>query len=369
MPLIVAVLGSLEITQWLLLEWDALAVAARRPLSAPDWVLAWSSHVAPAAGLLLVAARDEGGLQGLLPLVRSKGRLLPAGGDLLTAEPLARPGREAEVASAFATALNDLSGRGALIEFEQEDGAQDWAALLRANWPGTREPHLRVGQMTPIPRLRLGGLDFDAWLASKSSNFRRDFTRKARRLEREGAVLRRSDASTLDEDLAAFMRLHEARHPRGSSLAAPGVMEMLREVGRAQIDSGRFRLICLDRDGSTDAALVLGAAGGEVSAWASGHDERLARHSPMMQCFVHAVREMTERGEQRLNLGPGGQAYKQRLASEQGSLATTTLIPRGVGSAWARSRDALRRARGGGERGLRRCGRAVKQLGARPSRG
>jgi CelD/BcsL family acetyltransferase involved in cellulose biosynthesis len=206
-------------------------------------------------------------------------------------------------------------------------------------------------------------MDYEQWLGSKSANFRKDIRRKARRLEKEGAELRLSTAATLDADVAAFLKLHLLRHAKGSSLAAPGVAEMLVEVGEKLLPSRRFRLVCVDADGETVAALLLSAAGGEVSAWNSGLSDRFERHSPMMQCFDFAIREMAELGEDCLNFGPGNQDYKYRLASEEGSLTSVTIIPRGGGYMRARARDSAARARSDAERTLRRGGGAIKRLG------
>src|SRR5215208_3358659 len=88
-------------------EWDALAVAAGRPFSAPVWMLAWWEHLAPPeAALRLVLVREGDSLLGVVPCHLASTatrvpvlRLLGAG---FTArmEPLARPGRESEVARA-----------------------------------------------------------------------------------------------------------------------------------------------------------------------------------------------------------------------------------------------------------------------------
>lgn len=71
--------------------------------------------------------------------------------------------------------------------------------------------------------------------------------------------------------------------------------------------------------------------------------ERLARHSPVMHIFVEEIERMAELGEQTMDLGPGEYGYKERLASVEGSLTTTMVIPRGSGHARSRGRFLLRR--------------------------
>ena len=91
-------------------EWDALSVACETPYAAPAWMMAWWRHVRPAAATLLVSAVTDGGdLIGVLPLYGVPGRLgsldvrfLGSGHRIA---PLARAGREADVARAALSAL------------------------------------------------------------------------------------------------------------------------------------------------------------------------------------------------------------------------------------------------------------------------
>jgi CelD/BcsL family acetyltransferase involved in cellulose biosynthesis len=353
-----------EVSEALVAEWDRLATAARRPHSGPVWALGWWNHVRPAgAAMRLVAVRDGEELAGILPLVVSGQSVAPLGGDLVTVEPLAAAGQEAAVATEFVTALAGLGLSAPVLAVEFQDDSPDWGALLSEGWPGAKPARKQVERETPVPRLLLEGMDYEQWLASKSANFRKDIRRKARRLEKDGVTFRLTVAETLAADVAAFLELHLLRHPKGSSLAAPGVEAMLVEVGEKLLAQRRFRLVCVDAGGKVVAALLLSAAGGEVSAWNSGLSEDFEHHSPMMQCFDFAIREMAELGEECLNFGPGNQDYKYRLASEEGRLTTVTIIPRGDGYLRARARNALGRARAGAERSVRRGGGRVKRLG------
>lgn len=309
-------------------EWDELAIELGKPLSAPAWALAWGRHVAPAGTATpVVAVREGEELLGVLPLA-TRGRLqMRAGGDLLAIEPLARPGREPQVAAALSQAL-DESARGlAAVRLEQDDDGPRWDELLSAKWP-RRPPFRQVDQTVPVPKLRLDGRNFEEWLGSQSANFRHQVSRKWRRLEEDGARFRLATEPTIAADVDTFLRLHRHRHPRGTSLNTPGTREMLIEVATAHIPSGRFRLLLLEVDGNTVAALLLTAAGKEVLAWNSGMDESFAHRSPMNHCFVQAIREIAAHGENTLNMGPGDYEYKRRLASEESTLRTFTLIPR-----------------------------------------
>lgn len=344
MALTVALLASFELSFELLEGWDRLAVAAGRPHSAPAWLAAWWEHVAtPDMQMATVTVSDGAQLIGVLPLFARGRDYAPLGNGLVPVEPLAAAGREQEVGEAFARALDGLEPRPASIKLETQDDSPEWVALICDNWPGGRRPWCTTVRVSPDPRVELEGMSFEQWFDAKSANFRKDVRRKAKRLDKEGGKLRQTDAASLADDVEAFIELHLHRHPKGSPLADDGVAAMLREVGEKLLPSGRFRLASLEVDGGLEAALVLSAAGGRVSAWSSGMGERLARHSPVMHIFVEEIERMAELGEQTMDLGPGEYGYKERLASVEGSLTTTMVIPRGSGHARSRGRFLLRR--------------------------
>ena len=344
-----------EVSPDVVAEWDRLAVTESRPLSAPAWALGWWKHVQHGADALrIVVAWDDDELLGILPLTKYRRVYTRMGGDLLVVEPLVKRGREVEVADAMDRALNGLGRAAPMLRVEFQDDSPPWGILLTEGWPGPRTPFHRVDRMVQVPRVALNGLEFDEWLSTKSSNFRSEVRRKARRLEEDGAEFRLASSATLHDDLEAFMRLHRLRHPRGTNLGSVGVREMLEEVGRAHLSSRRFRLLCLKLDGETVAAILLAAAGDEVVFWNSGMDDAVAHRSPVTQCLIFSIREMTERKEGRLNLGPGSQGYKSRLANDEGTLTTVTIIPRESGYAKIRALDQGSRSRVTIERSVRR---------------
>src|SRR5919202_4683288 len=118
-------------------QWDELAVAAGRPFSAPTWMLAWWRHVAPPGGALRIAlVRDGDTLVGVVPCHLASAaarvpvlRLLGAG---FTARggPVARAGRETEVARAAAAALGSGPDAPGVVALEGLPGGSPWAELL-----------------------------------------------------------------------------------------------------------------------------------------------------------------------------------------------------------------------------------------------
>jgi CelD/BcsL family acetyltransferase involved in cellulose biosynthesis len=330
-------------------EWDALAVAARRPYAAPGWALAWWDHMRPAgADLRAVLVRDGGRMVAIAPLYAQDGRYAPlAGGYASNVEPLAEPGREAEVATAIAGALAQAEPRPRALVLAQQGAAPNWPALLCEGWPDAA-PWEQLRATESSPWTALDGLDYDGWLAKRSGSFRRELRRKRKRLDAASARFRLATAETLERDVGELLRLHRARlERRGGTLLADDRNErVLVAAGRALLPADRLRLLSLEIDGAVVGSQLLVAAGGEVCAWNSGFDEAYSDYSPVMQCLLHALEDALARGDRRMSLGAGDNPYKQRLADAEDRLTSHLLLPRGRGHVRARAgaiaRDRLR---------------------------
>jgi CelD/BcsL family acetyltransferase involved in cellulose biosynthesis len=322
-------------------EWDGLAVACDRPQMAPSVVLAWWRHVAPAdAQPRLIAVRDGGRLVGLAPFyVEPSARRARIDYRLPGIElcggiaPLAVPGREAEVAEAISATLARATPRPDLIALEGVPTAAAWGTALRSRWPEPRRPALHLYQLHGSPLVTLHEPSFDAWLAAKSANFRGQMRRLHRKFEAAGGTTRVATDATLEDDVAAFARLHAERwEDRGrSSLVELGerLPAMLAEVGRALLPSGRFRLRMLELDGEPISAQLFLAAGRTVLYVNGGWDVRHAALKPSMLGLLYTVEAAFATGEQRIDLGVGDQSYKQRFADADDPVGWSILMPPG----------------------------------------
>jgi CelD/BcsL family acetyltransferase involved in cellulose biosynthesis len=321
--------------------WDALAVANDRPQMAPGWVLAWWDHVAgPGVLPRVVAVRDGEALVGIAPFyvdpsarrMRTDYRL--AGIELAGGvAPLAVPGREWEVAAAVGDALAAATPRPDLIALEGLPVATHWAIALRDGWPGRRRPVLHRYHLHGCPLVGCHEASFDAWMAAKSSNFRGQMKRMRRQFAAAGGTSRLATEATLQADVATFARLHTDRwEGRGdSNLVALGerLPLLLEDAGRALIDGQRFRLRMLELDGEPISAQLFLVAGGTVLYLNGGWDERHAKLKPSMLGLLDTVEEAFGRGERKIDLGLGEQAYKQRFADGNDPVAWTVLLPPG----------------------------------------
>ena len=199
--------------------WDALALATAAPMNAPSWMLAWWRHLAPEHSELraLVVYDGEESI-GIAPFYFNRPRrgepltyrLLAA--DISTSvSPLAKPGREWEVAEAIAGALGTAEHRPDLLALAPMALASPWPAALRERWPGRTKPRAFTYELQEAPIVSLHEESFAAWLSTRSAKFRTKMRRLQRLFASEGGATRLSDTGTLGEDVASFARLHSSR--------------------------------------------------------------------------------------------------------------------------------------------------------------
>jgi CelD/BcsL family acetyltransferase involved in cellulose biosynthesis len=346
-------------------DWDALAAACALPQMSPAWVLAWWRHVAPAdAALRAVVARDGKDVVGLAPLYvepHGGGRVdyrLPGIELAGRLAPLARAGREWEVAEATAAALARAQPRPDALRFEGVPLDGHWLAALRDGWPGPLRPPLRITQVEGNPLMSMEEGSFDDWMASRSSNFRQQMRRLRRRFAEAGGVSRLATRATLADDATALTRLHAMRWDgRGrSNLVDLGerFAAFVVDCGEQLLDDGRFALRMLELDGEAICAQLFVRAGGTTLFVNGGWDERHASLKPSLLCLLDAVEEAFGLGVERFDLGVGVQSYKLRFADGSAPLAWGVLMTPGArlpltaartapALAQARLRDAARR--------------------------
>lgn len=322
----------------LLPEWDALAVERRHPYGAPAWMLSWWHHLRPGdAKLRVLTVRDGDGLVGLAALyVASEAggvtncRLLAAryGGTPLG--PLARAGREQEVAAQLGAVLRAMRPRPQVLHFDGIPVDSPWPRLLKQTWPGMGSPMVQVDASLPTPVVRLGGMTYDEWMASKSKNFRQNLRRKQRQLEDLGATFRMSSSvEEANRDLGAFIRLHESRWDwrGGSGRMKPNTRRFLEELASELLPSGRFRLWSIDVDGTSISSHIFVCAGGRANYWLGGFDDAYGKYSPAMITLLLAIEHTAGAGGTEIGLGAGRQEYKSRFTSDAEQMDWLTVVP------------------------------------------
>lgn len=321
-------------------SWDALAVAAGRPYASPAWMLAWWRTAAPKGAQLRVAVATDGdgALVGVAPFWCSRRgfggtwlRLLGAPVCAPT-EPLAHPGSEQEAAAALAQALADTRPSPAFLAFDGCPPDSPWPRLLGEQWPGRGQARMHLDQTVAAPSVALAADTFDDWLAGKSSNFRSQVRRMRRKLEADGASFHRiGPDGDLGAALTELARLHHARwDQRGGSAALDADVErMLAAAATELAPAGRLWISTIEIDGRTISAHLFVGAGAEVAYWLGGHDDEFGARKPGLLALVAAVEAGIEGSARLVDLGPGTQEYKLRLADGERRLEFVIVTPPG----------------------------------------
>lgn len=337
-----------ELSEWCE-EWDALAVRSGLPFGAPGWLLSWWLHVAPVdARLNVVVVQRKGKLVGIAPFFADHSRLglvrfRPLGGRTSTrVEPLSQMGLRKEVAAAISCRLVESSPRAGALMFEGVSASSPWPGLLSETWPGNLGLWGQAYRELPAPRVGLADSEsFDVWLEAKSRNFRQQMRRSRRQLAKQGAQFRlASSEEEVERGLRAFIDLHHGRWKKkgGSRALYPAVEKMLAEAAGRLPAPERYRIWTIEIGGRIISAHVFLAAGGVLSYWLGGFDEAYAAQHPSMQTLLIAMEHGWSVGDRVFDLGPGGSAYKYRLADQEDTIQWTIAIPRGTGHLAARLR-------------------------------
>jgi CelD/BcsL family acetyltransferase involved in cellulose biosynthesis len=336
-------------------DWDELAVACARPGSAPALLLAWWRHMAPpGARARVVAVREGARLVGLAPFLvldgprgRPMARLFGTPSLPQRSAILAARGHEGAVWAAAAEALGRSDPPPALVVLERIDGGAAWPRALANAWPGAGRARLLWGFRIPGQVLSMRAGSFDAWMAGRSRNARRDVRRTQKRVEaRGGRIVMAAEREELLRGVAAFAEMHEARWGDRSRLWRPDALAMLRDAGERLLPSRRLRLYLLREGDAIVATLIVFAAGGEAVAWNGAWRPDWAPVRPMMALFHRAIEDCFALGDRRLDFGEGEQQYKVRLTDGEAPVAWANLLPRGSSYALMRALTAPERARG-----------------------
>lgn len=275
-----ALISDLEAIAEIEDQWRALAERRGNAFLAPEWYRTWWAHRSGSITPLVVAVRrDDGALAGVMPLIfdqRRRPRMIRFAGSRFGDRfgPVAAEGHEAAVAAASIAALREAGmSRYPLVLNHVDVEGPWWRELSPASANGRSRI---VQQRAEQPYIRLEGLDWEGYLASRSSNFRQQIRRRARKLRREHEVVARTaTAETLERDLSSFFTLHGLRWAGSSSLERPGARPFLSTFAAAAQRRGWLRLRLLEVDGEAVAAFFGWRLGDTYAYYNSGIRSRL----------------------------------------------------------------------------------------------
>lgn len=323
--------------------WDDLAAECDLPYASPAWMTAFWREVhepSGAAALRLVVVRDGADVVGVGPFYAGAPRRgglrewWPLGAGIgQRVAPLARAGREVEVAAALSRVL---AAEGATtLRLPASDAAVPWSRWLATTWPSLvpARDHVQRVESAPAVTLRADG-DHGAWLAARSRNFRSEVGRRTRRaVERGGVVRRIDDAEEAAGAVATLFALQRARFAtlgRRSLVPAPVEAAVAAAVAALVRAGGRARVWVVQAPEGIVGGDVHVVAGARMCFYNGGISPEWARESLGTLLLEAAVRDAHALRLRSLDLGSGDQGYKRRFADRDAPLAWCAVIPRGV---------------------------------------
>jgi CelD/BcsL family acetyltransferase involved in cellulose biosynthesis len=318
-------------------EWSALARECRNVFSTPEWASTWWRQRADDDDPLVFACRaDDGTLAAVLPLYVSTTR--PARiarfighGPADQLGPVCAPASRLLAAEALQSVANVAEID--LLLAELLPGGCGWEAALGG-------PPLTV-ESSPMISLARG---WDAYLASRSANFRQQVRRRERKLRRHHAVTFRlaADTARLQDDLDTFVSLHLARWGKARS-AFLRWETFHREFAAIALERGWLRLWFLHLDKRPVAAWYGFRFAGTESYYQAGRDPERSDDSVGFVLLAHTIREAAHDGMSEYRLLRGAETFKRRFATTDPGLGTFA-ISRGIRGRSARfaARAALR---------------------------
>ncbi len=321
-------------------EWQGLAERATSVFATWEWADAWWRVFGSGRTPLVTLARRPGEDDpfAILPLYRSWERpaqivrLIGHGpGDELG--PVCAPGDRPAAMAAMARALGS-GRRWDLFLAERLLADRDWRASLGAQ---------RIERET-MPALRFEG-DFEAFLASRSRNFREQVRRRERKLAKAHRLGFRlaDDPARLQDDLSTLFRLHAERWAGAGQHAFSGPREEFhRDFAPRALERGWLRLWFLEVDDVPVAAWYGFRYAGSDSFYQAGRDPAWDRWSVGFVLMAHTVRDALDSGIHEYRLLVGDEDYKGRFANATEHVDTLARTATLRGRALLRAADAAR---------------------------
>ena len=312
-------------------EWASLLESSRANtlFLTWEWVSTWWEVYGAGSELHVLTARtDDGRLVGVAPLkcVWRGGSGLPRvlaaefigqGGDV-TSEDLdffAAPGFEETCTDAFLdTVLRDR--RIQVVDLRPVSDASIIVDRLRRRLGRGR--HLAVTPDSVCPILKLPP-SVDAFLASRSKNYRKKMGEYERRCKRDLQVRLRISASheELQADMEALISLHHQRwNGQSRAFQSERYIDFHAELARSLLDKGYMRMFSLDSGEEPLARLYCFAYGGRFYYYQAGRNPTYSKHRLGLVLMHAAIQEAIREGATVFDFLRGNEAYKYHWAHQ-----------------------------------------------------
>ena len=339
-------------------DWAALAEQSSNIFGTPEWLATWWRHLGRGELSLRQCHAADGRLVAVLPITREQHGALRVlrfcsakVGDQLG--PICAPADQLAAGRAWRHILDRTRDDWDIALAECLPGNVGWPELAR----------LTLVRREASPVVAIAGLDWDAFLASRSRNFRQQLRRFERRLVRDHALRFRlaDDPSRFDADFDTLVALHRARWaPQRRDAFASRREAFHRQFARIALERGWLRLWIAELNGAPAAAWYGMRFGGSEWYYQAGRNPAHA-HLPVGRILMaHTVREAIADGQHSYRLLRGNEEYKSRWSTYDHGLDTAARASGPGGAALL----AAMRARYAIPPDLRLRGRAVTRAAA-----
>ncbi len=300
--------------------WNALARRADNVFATRTWAECWWRQYGSGATPVILTDRAQDP-QVVVPLYRS-GRVLRqlrfiGNGPADQLGPACDPDHRKDAAALVHDWLVGSSRRSwdvlLLQDLPERDGWQDLVGGVEV-------------RRTASPSLRLETDSWDAFLKSKSRNFRDQARRRRRHVERDfSAVFRTADATTVHEDMQTLFRLHRLRWGADAPFASGPQRRLHEEFAPKALEAGWLRLYILELDGVPAAALYNLRFGTTEASYQGGRDPRFDDHSVGFVLYTYSIQDAIENGLGEFRMLRGDESYKARFATQDDALHSLAL--------------------------------------------
>jgi CelD/BcsL family acetyltransferase involved in cellulose biosynthesis len=306
-------------------EWNALADRVRAgPFLRPGWIDAWWRAFGRGR-LEILVARRAGRLVGLAPLYRRYGAVrsmsnwhTPSFGFL---------SEDAEAESALAQMTLAGSRRRTTFSFLEAEGSTFANCLGQGEAAGFR---VLARTLERSPYLEIEG-DWESYEGSLNGSFRRDLSRRLRRLREQGRVSFEifDGSDRLDELLAEGFRVESSSwkgQRRTAVLTRTKTREFYWDVARWAANEGWLRLAFLRLDGCAIAFHYGLEQRGIYYPLKGGYDPRFSKFSPGSLMVHFTLAHAFSSGLRRYEFLGGDESYKLAWTQSYRSLALLHLF-------------------------------------------
>ncbi len=331
-------------------EWCDLFKRAKQEnvFLAFGWMSTWWKHFGTGE-LAVIAVRDGSGrLVAIAPfyIARQMGGVGPrrlgyladehVGSDYLSI--LADPEWEEMAAYEIARRLFDHRARWDYIELRDTVDsplASAFSAQLESRGMRPEQATRRVCHYIPLPA------SFEKYLAGLGTSLRCNYRRRWKMLQREhqGACVVLSSAAEIEQHFPRLMDLHRMRFEQRaaeSAFLAPRVPEFHSEAVLALAQCGMARLLLLQANGETVAALYGFCIGGTFQFYQCGMHTEWMRHGVGQVLGGNAIEQAVSQGHTTFDFLRGDEPYKAQWTELSRQIVTVRFFDRRPASAMAR---------------------------------